>query len=62
MKNKIGYKIIFNEQDEYSIYAIKEIKILEKRKKRACKEQDFVKGAMCRDIQEFLTRMIKKRR
>ena len=61
MKDKIGYKITFNEQDEYSLCAIKEIKILERRKKRACKEQNFVKGALYRDIQKFLTRIIKKR-
>ena len=59
MRNE--YKIIFNKQDEYSLCAIEEIGILEKRKKQACKEQNFIEGALYRDIQEFLTKVVKKR-
>lgn len=62
MKNKkVKYKIIFNEQDEYSLCAVKEIKSLERRKNKAIKQLDFVTGAVIRDIQKFLTRIIKKK-
>lgn len=62
MENKqIKYKIIFNEQDEYSLCAVKEIESLERRKNKACKEQDFVIAAIIKDIQKFLTRVVKKR-
>jgi len=56
------HKTVLGEEDILIICAKDEIKSLERKKQRACKELEFEKGVMYREIQNYLKRFIRKRR